>query len=54
MVTAVQALLHKKESRPKAFNKDKIKERSWSKVTKPEPTKFIKVLVKAEIGRAHV
>ena len=48
MVTAVQALSHKKESRPKAFNKDAIKERPQFKTTKPEPTDFSKVLMKAD------
>ena len=47
MVIAAQALSMKRESRPKGVNKDQIKERPQFKATKPEPTDFSKVLVKA-------
>ena len=45
MVIAAQALLVKRETRPKEFNKDEIKERPKVKTTKPEPTNFSKVSV---------
>ena len=48
MVIAAQALSIRRESRPKGFDKDKIKERPQFKVTKPQPTDFSKVLVKAD------
>ena len=48
MVTTAQALSIRKESRPKGFNKDKIKQQPQFKATKPEPTNFSKVLVKAD------
>ena len=47
IVTTAQALSIRRESRPKGFNKYKIKERPQFKVTKPEHTNFSKVLVKA-------
>ena len=47
MVIVAQALSVRRESRPKEFNKDKIKEQLQCKATKPEPTDFSKVLVKA-------
>ena len=47
MVTAAQALPMRRESIAKGFNKDKIKEQLHFKATKPEPTDFSKVLVKA-------
>ena len=47
MVTVGQALSIRGESRPKGFNTDKIKERPQFKATKPEPTDYSKVLVKA-------
>ena len=46
MITRAQALSIRRESRPKEFNKDKIRERPQFKVTRPEPTEFSKVLVK--------
>ena len=48
VVAAAQALSVKRESRPKGFNKDKIKETSRFKTTKPESANFSKVLVKAD------
>ena len=48
MVTIAQSLSIRRESRPKGFNKDKIKERHQFKTSKPEPTNFNKVLVKAD------
>ena len=47
MVTAAQAQSITRESRLKVFNKDQIKERPQFKATKPEPTNFSKILVKA-------
>ena len=47
MVIAAQGLSIRRESRPKGFNNDKIKEQPQFKATKPEPTDFSKVLVKA-------
>ena len=45
-VTAAYALSVRRESRPKGFNEDKIKERPHDKETKIEETDFSKVLVK--------
>ena len=47
MVTVAQALSLGREARPKGFNKDKIKKGAQFKATKPEPTDFSKVVVKA-------
>ena len=46
MVTAAQALSIRRKSRPKEFNKHKIKKGHQFKAPKPESTDFSKVLVK--------
>ena len=48
MVTAAQALSIRREWRQKGFNEDKTKEQPQFKATKPKPTNFSKVLVKAD------
>ena len=49
MVTAAQALSIRREWRQKGFNEDKTKEQPQFKATKPKPTNFSKVLVKADM-----
>ena len=48
MVAAARTLSIRSESRLKRFNKDKVRERPQFKVTKPEPSDFSKILVRAD------